>query len=210
MIRCTYDAIHSRKVNLSEQYFFDIDFSILGQRELEYNAYKQNIRLEYIQIPSLIYYFKRKSFLKKLLQKKIYQTQWFSERYEEQAIKNIKHELSEMPFKILPIVSFGKLNFFSSRIDFKENKRTLELKIDDIIADLSLPLSSSEAADGWGLESKQAIKLYFEELKHALQEGKALPSLDVCRGMDHWGVVRGPILEKAAQISNELRLRTFR
>lgn len=84
--------------------------------------------------------------------------------------------------------------------------QTIEQKINEVIADLSVPVSASEAADGWTAESKQAIKKYFENLKQKLLAGEELPSLDVCRGMDHWGVVNGPILEKAAQISNELRM----
>jgi len=80
-------------------------------------------------------------------------------------------------------------------------------KIGDIIAELSAPVSASEAEDGWTLESKKAIKAYFENLRQKLQKGEALPPLDVCRGMDHWGVISGPILEKVAQISNELRSR---
>jgi len=83
--------------------------------------------------------------------------------------------------------------------------KTVEQKIDDVITDLGAPVSTSESADGWSPESKIAIKAYFENLKQALQAGRALPPLDVCRGMDHWGVIGGPILEKAAQISNELR-----
>lgn len=83
----------------------------------------------------------------------------------------------------------------------------VEQKIDFVIAELSVPVSASESADGWTPESKKAIKAYFENLKQKLQAGEALPALDVCRGMDLWGVVSGPVLEKAAQISNELRLR---
>lgn len=85
--------------------------------------------------------------------------------------------------------------------------QTVEQKIDDVIAELSTSVSASESTDGWTLESKKAIKVYFENLRLKLQAKEPLPPLDVCRGMDHWGVISGPILEKAAQISNELRSR---
>jgi predicted metal-dependent HD superfamily phosphohydrolase len=86
----------------TEKYFWDIDYSILGQRELEYMVYKQNIRLEYNRVPSLIFHFKRKAFLKNLLKRGIYQTQEFKQRYEAQALTNIKSELSKAPYKYIP------------------------------------------------------------------------------------------------------------
>lgn len=85
--------------------------------------------------------------------------------------------------------------------------QTVDKKIDEVIADLSAPVSASESADGWTPESKKAIKTFFEDLKKKLQSGEALPPLNISRALDHWGVVSGSILEKSAQISNELRLR---
>lgn len=83
----------------------------------------------------------------------------------------------------------------------------INLKIDQVMTMLAVPLSSAEAKDGWTVESKKAIKSYFEDLKEKLQSGDTLPPLNISRGLDHRGVVGGPILELAAQISNELRLR---
>lgn len=85
--------------------------------------------------------------------------------------------------------------------------QTIDQKIDEVIADLSTPVSASESADGWTLESKKAIKAFFEDLQKKLQSDEALPPLNISRALDHWGVVSGQILEKSAQISNELRLR---
>lgn len=90
----------------SQKYFWDIDYSVLGQRELEYLAYKQNIRLEYDLVPSLIFHLKRKAFLKNALKSGVYQTKQFKERYEEQTIKNIKQELSKMPYIFLPTLKW--------------------------------------------------------------------------------------------------------
>ncbi|KYG66983.1 hypothetical protein AZI86_08145 [Bdellovibrio bacteriovorus] len=88
---------NGHELTKTAKYFMDIDFSILGQRELEYMAYKQNVRLEYHLIPTLMYNFKRKAFLKSILKRGVFLTKEFRDRYEEQAIKNIKSELSKMP-----------------------------------------------------------------------------------------------------------------
>ena len=85
--------------------------------------------------------------------------------------------------------------------------QSIDNKIDEVIADVSAPVSASEFVDGWTPESKKAIKTFFEDLKRKLQSGEALPPLNISRALDHWGVVSGTILEKAAQISTELRLR---
>ena len=84
--------------------------------------------------------------------------------------------------------------------------QAIDQKIDEVIADLSTPMSASDSTDGWTPESRKAIKAFFEDLKKKLQSGEALPPLNISRALDHWGVVSGSILEKSAQISNELRL----
>lgn len=78
-------------------------------------------------------------------------------------------------------------------------------KIDGVIEALSASVSASEATDGWTPESKKAIKTFFEGLKDKLQSGGDLPPMSISRALDHWGVISGEILEKSAQISNELR-----
>lgn len=86
------------------------------------------------------------------------------------------------------------------------SKPSIEAEIDKVIDELSTPVSSSESLDGWTPESKKAIKLFFEDLKKKLQTDEKLPPLSISRALDHWGVVGGPLLEKSAHISNELRL----
>ena len=76
-----------------------------------------------------------------------------------------------------------------------------------MVEELSKPVSSAEVSDGWTKESKNAIRTYFLGLQSALQSGDALPPLEVVRALDHWGVIDGPLLEKAARISNFLRQR---
>jgi predicted metal-dependent HD superfamily phosphohydrolase len=106
MILCSPATSKFRNLSESEKFFLDIDYSILGQREVEYMVYKQNVRIEYRLIPSLIFHLRRKAFLTSLLKKDIYHTKWFKERYEENAMKNIENELSKMPYKILPTLTW--------------------------------------------------------------------------------------------------------
>lgn len=87
------------------------------------------------------------------------------------------------------------------------SNQTVENQIDVMLAQLSAPLSASEAADGWTSESKAATKTFFEELKQKLQSGDLLPPLSISRALDHWGVTGGEMMEMAAQISNKLRAR---
>lgn len=106
MILCTPALLKKRSLSKSEQYFLDIDFSILGQRAVEYLVYQQQVRLEYKAVPYLTYYLKRKAFLKSNLKRTIFQTDFFKNRYEKQAITNIKSELAKMPYKLLPTLSW--------------------------------------------------------------------------------------------------------
>ena len=83
----------------------------------------------------------------------------------------------------------------------------IDNKIDEIIAELSSPMSASESEEGWTPESKKTIKTFFEDLKKKLQSGEDLPPLNISVWLDHWGIISGSVLEKSAQISNELHSR---
>lgn len=78
-------------------------------------------------------------------------------------------------------------------------------EIDEMLVALNCPVSSKEKSDGWSETSKRAMKEFFEDLRIKLLTGEPLPPLNITRGMDHWGVFRGELLENAAHISNELR-----
>jgi hypothetical protein len=84
-------------------------------------------------------------------------------------------------------------------------KNEIIIKIDDIVGELSHPLSLQEADEGWTEKSKTAIGVFFKELRSNILSGGPLPPLSIARGLDHWGVVNGELLEKAAVISNQLR-----
>ena len=82
--------------------FHDIDFAILGQSTVDYQIYLQNIMEEFIDVPRIVFYIRRKKLLKGLLKDKIYLTETFNERYEESAIANINRELEKWPYRVLP------------------------------------------------------------------------------------------------------------
>jgi len=86
-------------------------------------------------------------------------------------------------------------------------EQTVEREIEAMLARLSAPLSAEEAADGWTNQSKSATKVLFEDIRQKLQRGESLPLLNISRSLDHWGVVSGNLLDAAARISNQLRLR---
>ena len=78
-------------------YFLDMDLRILGQTDLVYQAYCQQIRLEYQHVAKVLYNFSRKKALKRFLdRKRLYFTERFSTQYEQQARQNIKSEIKTL------------------------------------------------------------------------------------------------------------------
>jgi predicted metal-dependent HD superfamily phosphohydrolase len=72
----------------------DIDLSILGRSEPEYESYEARIRQEYIWVPELIYRVERGKVLRLFLQRlTIYQTSTFQARYEQRARENLKRTI---------------------------------------------------------------------------------------------------------------------
>ena len=78
-------------------------------------------------------------------------------------------------------------------------------EIEEIIAELSLPVTAAEDAAGWTPQSKEAALKYFFGMRTSLVSGTAIPPLGVARALDHWGVVGGELLEKIAKLTNKLR-----
>ncbi|WP_114793204.1 hypothetical protein U0035_14455 [Niabella yanshanensis] len=90
-------ATRSHEVNDSPDvnYFTDADLSVLGQAPDIYKAYNNNIRKEYRGYPDAIYYRGRKKVLSDFLQMThIFKTDFFYDKYEEQARINIKAEIA--------------------------------------------------------------------------------------------------------------------
>lgn len=76
--------------------------------------------------------------------------------------------------------------------------------VTEILGDLRGPVSPSEDADGWTVQSKQATQKYFLELQEAFSHGRELPPLGITRGLDHWGVSSGVLFEKIVDVMYRL------
>jgi len=97
-----YSQIEATKEHLKSEcsdtnFLLDIDLSILGKSEKEYNQYCQNIRKEYSIFPDFMYRKGRRIVLKKMLDiESIYKTEYFNHKYEQRAKENIDRELKEL------------------------------------------------------------------------------------------------------------------
>ena len=77
--------------------FLDADLSILGSNTVNYQAYAQNVRNEYVIYDDITYFGGRKKVLKHFLeQKNIYKTSHFYEKYEKQARVNLLIEYNSL------------------------------------------------------------------------------------------------------------------
>lgn len=75
--------------------FLDADMAILGVVHERYNSYRENVRREFAAIPEFLYKQGRKKFLQKCLEEnRLFKTEWFFNRFEDQARKNIQWELT--------------------------------------------------------------------------------------------------------------------
>ena len=88
---------HLESFVLDTNYFIDADLSILGLSEDVYTDYSKKVRLEYLYYPSVIYIKGRIQVLKHFLnQDSLYKTQYFKNKFEEQARININKEISTL------------------------------------------------------------------------------------------------------------------
>jgi len=79
------------------QWMLDIDLSILGADDGVFDAYENNIRREYQQVPWLIYKMKRKSILKSFIDMpRIFRTAVFYSDMEERARRNIARSIKNL------------------------------------------------------------------------------------------------------------------
>lgn len=86
---------HVKSDNPDTNYFTDADLSVLGQDWEVYSAYFNNVRKEYAVYPDLVYNPGRKKVLQHFLaMERIFKTDYFFEKYEEQARENLKKEAS--------------------------------------------------------------------------------------------------------------------
>ena len=78
-----------------EHFLLDFDMAILGEESLDYRVYSANIRREYAHVPHEEYCRRRAHVLKGFLDtRRIYCTEVFHKKYEENAEKNILNEIA--------------------------------------------------------------------------------------------------------------------
>ncbi|ARN78387.1 hypothetical protein BST97_10530 [Nonlabens spongiae] len=94
--KCQIEATknHELSGNADTNILLDLDLSILGARQQDYECYTTNVRKEFKIYPDFMYRRGRAKFLKAMLGKQnIYKTKFFIERFESKARENLKREL---------------------------------------------------------------------------------------------------------------------
>lgn len=88
---------HQPGENVDAGVMIDIDLSILGQSEERFLAYEGQIRKEYKWVPQIIFRPKRATILEGFLRRdRIYRTDWFYDKYEEKARRNIEASIGKL------------------------------------------------------------------------------------------------------------------
>ncbi len=79
---------------MDEKILVDVDLSILGRPENEFKKYEENIRKEYSFVPEKMYKSVRVDVLTRFLnRKRIYSTDYFHDKYEQSARKNLENSI---------------------------------------------------------------------------------------------------------------------
>lgn len=87
----------SRPTAADARYMVDIDLAILGAPPAAFDAYEAAIRREYRWVPAPLYRRKRKQVLQSFLElDRIYLTEHFGRRLEEQARVNLQHSIAKL------------------------------------------------------------------------------------------------------------------
>lgn len=75
----------------------DVDLSIFGQEEQRFLQYEAQIEKEYAWVPKNVFASKRAEILENFLSgKQIYSTEWFREKYEQCARRNLEKSISRL------------------------------------------------------------------------------------------------------------------
>lgn len=102
MIRNCKNQILATKKHLADtesdtNYFTDADLSILGENLEKYMVYAQNVRKEYSVYPDPVYIPGRKKVLEHFIKmERIYKTDYFYHKFENQAKHNLQFELDRL------------------------------------------------------------------------------------------------------------------
>ena len=85
---------HVQSTNKDTKYFTGADLSVLGQNWEAYSLYYKNVRKEYSIYPDFVYNQGRKKILNHFLSMdKIFKTDFFYNKFEAQAKKNLQKEM---------------------------------------------------------------------------------------------------------------------
>lgn len=88
---------HQKSKDEDTNFLLDADLSVLGKSNEVYLEYIKQIRKEYSIYPDFLYKPGRKKVLEHFLElESIFKTEYFQDKYENQAKKNIKFELSTL------------------------------------------------------------------------------------------------------------------
>lgn len=88
---------HLANTESDTNYFTDADLSILGESLEKYMVYAQNVRKEYSVYPDPIYIPGRKKVLEHFIKmERIYKTDYFYHKFENQAKHNLQFELGRL------------------------------------------------------------------------------------------------------------------
>lgn len=97
LILATANHMNIKQPDFNLSFFLDCDLKILGAKREEYLLYAENIRKEYKHVISFIYGMERKKILKRFIEaSSIYRTEYFRNKYEEQARNNILFEMQNL------------------------------------------------------------------------------------------------------------------
>ncbi|EFA75527.1 predicted HD phosphohydrolase family protein [Heterostelium album PN500] len=91
--------------NTDQDYFLDMDISILGREPNVYLEYSKNIRKEYIHVPEQQYRVGRSLILEKFkeLGESLYKTNEFKRLYAKNAVDNLQSEIDRLSDESQPI-----------------------------------------------------------------------------------------------------------
>lgn len=79
-------------------------------------------------------------------------------------------------------------------------------ELSELVAVLSQPFPVSASIDGWTPETWEKWREIFLRLQSSLETGHRVPDASIARALDFDGIVGGELLERAARVSNALRL----
>lgn len=81
----------------------DVDLSVLGKSEMQFDEYERGVREEYVFVPEITFREKRAEILERFLQRKsIYNHRIFQEKYEKQARKNLARSIERLRTRVTP------------------------------------------------------------------------------------------------------------